>query len=95
MRARGGRAADIVVLVVAAVEGVQPQTKEAISHAKAAGVPIIVAINKIDMPGANPQKVKQELASAGIVVEDWGGDIVSVEVSAKTGQISINSWMLS
>jgi translation initiation factor IF-2 len=86
MRSRGGKAADMVVLVVAANEGVQPQTKEAISHAKAAGVPIIVAINKMDMQGANPQKVKQELASEGIVVEDWGGDIVSVEVSAKTGQ---------
>jgi len=86
MRARGGKAADIVILVVAADEGVKPQTKEAIVHAKAAAVPIIVAINKMDMGGANPQKVKQELAQENILVEDWGGDIVSVELSAKTGE---------
>lgn len=86
MRARGGKAADIVVLVVAAEEGVKPQTKEAISHAKAAGVPMIVAINKIDVGGADIQKVKQELASENVLVEDWGGDIISVPVSAKTGQ---------
>lgn len=86
MRARGGKAADIVVLVVAAEEGVKPQTKEAIFHAKAAGVPIIVAINKIDTAGADIQKVKQQLAQESILVEDWGGDIVSVPVSAKTGQ---------
>lgn len=85
MRARGGKAADIVVLVVAADEGVKPQTKEAISHAKAASVPMIVAINKIDKAGANSQKVKQELASESVMVEDWGGDIISVEVSAKNG----------
>ncbi len=83
MRSRGGKAADIVVLVVAADEGVKPQTVEAISHAKAAGVPIIVAINKIDKVGANSQKVKQELAQHNILVEDWGGDVISVEVSAK------------
>jgi len=86
MRARGGRAADIVVLVVAAEEGVKPQTKEAISHARAAGAPIIVAINKIDKAGADPKKVKQDLAQEGVMVEDWGGDIVSVNVSAKTGE---------
>jgi len=86
MRARGGKAADIVVLVVAADEGVKPQTKEAISHALAAKVPIIVAINKIDKTGSNPQKVKQELASENILVEDWGGECISVEVSAKNGQ---------
>ncbi len=86
MRMRGGKAADIVVLVVAADEGVKPQTKEAISHAKNAGVPIIVAINKMDTAGADPKKVKQELALENILVEDWGGDVVSVEVSAKTGQ---------
>lgn len=85
MRARGGKVADIVILVVAADEGVQPQTKEAISHAKASGAPIIVAINKMDKPGANPQKVIQELAQESILVEDWGGDIISVKVSAKTG----------
>ncbi len=85
MRARGGRAADLVILVVAADDGVQPQTKEAISHAKAAGAPIIVAINKMDISGADPQKAKQGLAQENVLVEDWGGDIVSVEVSAKTG----------
>lgn len=86
MRARGGKAADIVVLVVAADEGVKPQTKEAISHALAAKVPIIVAINKIDKAGSNPQKVKQELASENILVEDWGGECISIEVSAKNGE---------
>jgi len=86
MRARGGRAADIVVLVVAADEGVKPQTKEAIHHAKAANAQIIVAINKIDTPGADPKKVKQELAQENILVEDWGGDIICVEVSAKLGK---------
>lgn len=85
MRARGGKAADIVILVVAANEGVQPQTKEAIAHAKAANTQIIVALNKMDMPGADTQKIKQELAQENILVEDWGGDIISVETSAKTG----------
>lgn len=86
MRSRGGKAADIVVLVVAADEGVKPQTKEAISHIKAASVPIVVAINKMDKPGADPQKVKQELAQESILVEDWGGEEVCVEVSAKSGE---------
>ncbi len=86
MRARGGKAADIVVLVVSAEEGVKPQTREAIKHARAAGVPIIVAISKSDLPNANPQKVKQELAQENILTEDWGGDILSVEVSSKTGK---------
>ncbi|OGC60852.1 hypothetical protein A3K34_03485 [candidate division WWE3 bacterium RIFOXYC1_FULL_40_10] len=86
MRARGGKAADIVILVVAAEEGVKPQTKEAISHIKSAKTPLIVAINKIDLPGADLQKTKQQLASENILVEDWGGDIVCVPVSAKTGQ---------
>lgn len=86
MRARGAKATDIVVLVVAADDGVMPQTLEAIDHAKAGNVPIIVAINKIDKPNANPERVKQQLSQHGIVVEDWGGDIVSVELSAKTGQ---------
>ncbi len=87
MRARGGKAADVVILVVAADDGVMPQTKEAIMHAKAANVPIIVAINKSDLPGANPMKVKRELAENGILVEGFGGDIVTVETSAikKTG----------
>jgi len=86
MRARGGRAADIVVLVVAANDGVKPQTKEAIAHAQAAGVPIVVAINKMDLASADAQKVKQELAQEGVLVEGWGGDVVCVEVSAKTGE---------
>ena len=84
MRARGGKAADVVVLVVAANSGVQPQTKEAIAHARAGGAPIIVAINKIDLPGADVKNVKQQLAQENIMVEDWGGDVVCVEVSAKT-----------
>lgn len=86
MRARGGKAADIVILVVAADAGVQPQTIEAISHAKASGAEIIVAINKVDLPGADVQKSKQQLAQHNILVEDWGGQILSVEVSAKTGE---------
>jgi translation initiation factor IF-2 len=83
MRARGAQVTDIAVLVVAADDGVMPQTIEAINHAKAAGVPIVVAINKIDKEGANPELVKQQLASNGLVVEDWGGDTISVPVSAK------------
>lgn len=86
MRARGGKAADIVVLVVAADDGVMAQTKEAIAHAKVAKVPVIVAINKMDLPGADTRKVKQGLAQENILVEDWGGEVVSVELSAKTGE---------
>src|SRR5690606_16045209 len=85
MRARGAQATDIVVLVVAADDGVMPQTEEAIDHARAAGVPIIVAINKIDRPDAQPQRVKQELSEKGLIPEDWGGDTVVVEVSAVEG----------
>ena len=84
MRARGGKAADIAVLVVAADDGVMPQTIEAIDHAKAAGVPIVVALNKIDLPNANPDRVKQQLAEQGLVLEEWGGDTICVPVSAKT-----------
>jgi translation initiation factor IF-2 len=83
MRARGAQVTDVVIIVVAADDGVMPQTREAIAHAKAAGVKIIVAINKIDVAGANPDRVKQELAEAGVQVEEYGGDVVSVEVSAK------------
>jgi len=83
MRARGAKVTDIVVLVVAADDGVMPQTQEAIDHAKAAGVPIIAAINKIDKPEAQPERVKRQLADRGLVPEEWGGDTVVVEVSAK------------
>lgn len=83
MRARGAQATDIVVLVVSATDGIMPQTIEAMEHAKAAGAPIIVAINKIDLPGANPDRVKQDLASRGLVPEEWQGSTIFVEISAK------------
>jgi translation initiation factor IF-2 len=86
MRARGAKVTDVVVLVVAADDGVMPQTREAIDHAKAANVPIVVAINKIDKPGANPDNVKRELAELNLVPEDWGGQTVMVPVSAKKRQ---------
>ena len=85
MRARGAKATDIVVLVVAADDGVMPQTVEAINHAKAADVPIVVAINKIDREDANPNRVRQQLSEHGLVPEEWGGDTIMVEVSALQG----------
>ena len=85
MRARGAQVTDIAILVVAANDGVKPQTIEAINHAKSAGIPIIVAINKIDLPDSNPQKVKEELMRYELVPEEWGGDTIYVEISAKKG----------
>ncbi|MGI6727870.1 MAG: translation initiation factor IF-2 [Anaerovoracaceae bacterium] len=90
MRARGAHVTDIAVLVVAADDSVKPQTIESISHAKAAGVPIIVAINKMDKPSANPDRVKQDLTEHGVLVEEWGGDTICVPVSAKTGDGIVN-----
>ncbi len=86
MRARGASITDIVIIIVAADDGVMPQTQEAIDHAKAAGVPIIVAINKIDKPGANPDKVMTELAEYGLTPDTWGGDTIFTKISAKTGE---------
>ncbi|MGB9824767.1 MAG: translation initiation factor IF-2 [Candidatus Hydrothermia bacterium] len=86
MRARGAQVTDIIVLVVSAVEGVKEQTVEAINHAKSARVPIIVAINKIDLPNADPERVRRELTQYGLIPEEWGGDTLMVEISAKTGK---------
>ncbi|MCS7307385.1 MAG: translation initiation factor IF-2 [Aquificaceae bacterium] len=86
LRARGAQVTDVAVLVVAADDGVMPQTIEAINHAKAFNVPIIVAVNKIDKPGADPQRVRRELSEIGLIPEEWGGDTIFVDVSAKTGQ---------
>ncbi len=86
MRARGASVTDIVILIVAADDGVMPQTLEAISHAEAAGCPIIVAINKMDAPGANPRKVKEQLLAHNVVLEEYGGEVMSAEISAKTGE---------
>ncbi|CAL5390855.1 unnamed protein product [Camellia sinensis] len=86
MRARGARVTDIAIIVVAADDGIRPQTNEAVAHAKAAGVPIVIAINKIDKDGANPERVMQELASIGLMPEDWGGDVPVVQISALKGE---------
>ncbi|KAJ6724267.1 TRANSLATION INITIATION FACTOR IF-2-RELATED [Salix viminalis] len=86
MRARGARVTDIAIIVVAADDGIRPQTKEAIAHAKAAGVPIVITINKIDKDGANPERVMQELSSIGLMPEDWGGDVPMVQISALKGE---------
>src|SRR5690606_27712580 len=86
MRARGAQCTDLVILVVVADDGVMPQTKEAISHAKAAGVPIVVAVNKIDKEDAQPERVRRELSEVGLVPEEWGGDTLFTEVSAATGE---------
>ncbi|MCC8359884.1 translation initiation factor IF-2 [Salinimicrobium sediminilitoris] len=85
MRARGAQVTDLAIIVVAADDDVMPQTKEAISHAQAAGVPIVFAINKVDLPAANPEKIKEKLASMNLLVEDWGGKVQSHDISAKTG----------
>ena len=89
MRARGAQVTDIAIIIIAADDGVMPQTKEAITHAQAAGVPIVFAINKIDKPGANPEKIKEELANMNLLVEDWGGKYQCQEISAKKG-IGVN-----
>lgn len=86
MRARGAQVTDLVIIVVAADDGLMPQTKEAIAHSQAAGVPIVFAINKMDVQGANPDKIKEQLAAMNLLVEDWGGKIQSHDISAKTGQ---------
>jgi len=86
IRSRGAKVTDIAVLVVAADDGMMPQTIEALNHAKAANVPIIIAINKMDLPGADPERIKRQLSEQDLLVEDWGGDVISSEVSAKTGE---------
>ena len=85
MRARGTQVTDLVIIVIAADDDIKPQTKEAINHAQAASVPIVFAINKTDLPNANPEKIKENLASMNLLVEDWGGKIQSHDISAKTG----------
>ena len=85
MRARGAQVTDIAVLVIAADDGIMPQTEEAINHVKAAGVPIVVAINKVDRPESDPERVKRQLAERDLLIEEWGGDVVAVPVSALTG----------
>src|SRR5207253_3736663 len=91
MRARGAKVTDIVVLVVAADDGVMPRTKEAIDHARAAKVPMIVAINKIDKPNANVDRVRRELSESSVLVEQWGGDVASVEVRSEEAKSELQS----
>ncbi|KAJ6435951.1 hypothetical protein OIU84_001057 [Salix udensis] len=86
MRARGARVTDIAIIVVSADDGIRPQTKEAITHAKAAGVPIVITINKIDKDGANSERVMQELSSIGLMPEDWDGDVPMVQISTLKGE---------
>jgi len=86
MRARGAKVTDIAILIIAADDGIMPQTVESINHAKAASTPIIVAINKMDVPGANPEKIKQQLTEYGLVPEEWGGETITCPISAKTGE---------
>ena len=86
MRARGAKITDVAIIVIAADDSVMPQTKEAINHAQVAGVPIVIAINKIDRPNANPEKIKEDLSNMNILVEDWGGKYQCQHVSAKTGE---------
>ena len=95
MRARGADITDIAVLVVAADDGIMPHTVESINHAKAAGVSIIVAINKMDKPEANPERVMQQLTEYELVPEEWGGDVICVPVSAKTKWVSRTCWRIS
>ncbi|MEZ5948622.1 MAG: GTP-binding protein [Planctomycetaceae bacterium] len=92
MRARGANVTDIIVLVVAANDGVMPQTVECISHAKAAGVPLIVAMNKIDLPDINEQRVLQELAAQNVLVTEWGGDVELVKTSGLKELVSTTCW---
>ena len=85
MRARGAQVTDLVIIVVAADDGVMPQTKEAVDHAKAAGVPVIVAVNKIDKPAANRERIVSEMSELGLMPEEWGGDTIYADISAKFG----------